>query len=100
MHPIGGREIGWEEVSASFEEVARKSTGGHVELADQLIRVAGDVAYEIGVERAQFAIAGQPLSVNSRVTNIYQREEGAWKIIHHHGDVSAGILEALKRSRT
>ncbi len=99
MHPIGGREIGWQQVRESFERVARKSTGGQVELTDQLIRIAGDVAYELGVEHAQFSIAGEPLSLNSRVTNIYHRQAGAWKIVHHHGDKSPGIFEALSRSK-
>jgi len=57
------------------------------------------MAYEVGVEHAQFAIAGEPLTVNSRVTNIYCREGDAWKIVHHHGDRSPGISEALDRSR-
>lgn len=99
MHPIGGREVGWDQVRASFEQVARESTGGHVEMADQLIRVCDDVAYELGVEHAQFAIAEQQLHVNSRVTNIYRRQDGAWKIVHHHGDVSPGIFEALNRGK-
>ena len=99
MHPIGGREIGWEQVKQSFEQVAQKSTGGQVELTDQLIRIAGDVAYELGVEHAQFSIAGEPLSLNSRITNIYRREAGDWKIVHHHGDKSPGIFEALSRSK-
>ena len=97
MHPIGGRQVGWEQVKGSFDEVAKKSTGGHVELAEQLIRVFEDTAYELGVEHAQFSIAGQPLSVNSRVTNVYRREAGVWKIVHHHGDKSPGISDALDR---
>ena len=100
LHPIGDWHVGWRAVKASFDEVAKASTGGHVEMTDQLIRVAGDSAYEVGVETATFAIAGQPLTVNSRVTNIYQRESGAWKIVHHHGDKASGIMEALERSRT
>ena len=100
MHPIGGREIGWEQVRASFEQVARSSTGGRVELTDQLIRIVGEFAYELGIERAQFSISGEPLSLNSRVTNIYRRQAGNWKVVHHHGDKSPGIVEALNRSKT
>ena len=100
MHPIGGRQVGWQQVKASFDQVAKSSTGGHVELTEQLIRIADDdTAYELGVEQAQFAIAGEPLTVNSRVTNIYRRESGAWKIVHHHGDKSPGISDALRRAR-
>lgn len=100
MHPIGNREIGWDKVKASFDEVARTSTGGRVDLFDQVVNVHGDIAYELGVERADFAIANEPLTVDSRVTNIYVRDPDGWKIVHHHGDKSSGILEALKRART
>lgn len=100
MHPIGDWRVGWDEVKGSFDEVARTSTGGHVEMAERLIRVAGDSAYEVGIETADFAIAGQPLTVNSHVTNVYHREGGAWKIVHHHGDKAQGIAEALERTRT
>ena len=44
MHPIGGREVGWDAVRASFEQVAKIASAGKVELKDQLIQVAGDVA--------------------------------------------------------
>jgi ketosteroid isomerase-like protein len=50
MHPIGGRQVGWNEVRESWEQVAQGASDGKVELKDQLIRVLGDVAYEVGVE--------------------------------------------------
>lgn len=100
LHPIGDWHVGWDEVKRSFDEVAEASTGGQVDITDRLIRVAGDMAYEVGVEHADFEIAGEPLTVNSRVTNIYRREGGAWKIVHHHGDKAQGILEALDYAKS
>lgn len=99
MHPIGGRQVGWRQVKDSFDQVAKSSTGGHVALTEQFVRIAdNDTAYELGVEQARFSIAGQPLTVHSRVTNIYRREASAWKIVHHHGDKSPGISDALRRA--
>jgi len=100
LHPIGDWHVGWDEVKTSFGEVAKASTGGQVDITDQLIRVAGDMAYEVGMEHADFSIAGESLTVNSRVTNIYRREDGAWKVVHHHGDKAQGILEALDYARS
>ena len=100
MHPIGDWHVGWDDVKSTFDQVAKASTGGQVSITDQLIRVAEDMAYEVGMEHAQFAIAGQPLTVHSRVTNVYRREQGAWKIVHHHGDKSPGISEALARAQS
>ena len=85
MHPIGGREVGWDAVRRS------------IKLNDQYIQVAGDMAYELGIERGQVTMAGQSVSFDDRVTNIYRRESGAWKIVHHHTDLSQGAVELLTR---
>lgn len=97
MHPIGGREVGWDAVRASFEQVAQVASDGRLELKDQLIRVAGDVAYETGVEQGQLKLAGHEANIEHRVTNIYQRQAGAWKLVHHHTDTSQAMLDILGR---
>ena len=97
MHPIGGREVGWAEVEGPWAQVAGLSSGGQVELDDQLIRVGGNMAYEVGTERGQATMAGEQVSIDQRVTNIYRREGGSWKIVHHHTDLSPEMLEVLAR---
>jgi ketosteroid isomerase-like protein len=97
MHPIGGRQAGWDEVRGSFEQVAQLASGGRAELRDQSIQVAGDVAYEVGVEQGQAKVAGEQFAIEQRVTNIYRREAGEWKIVHHHTDVSPAMLDILSR---
>ena len=32
MHPLGGREVGWEQVRVPWEQVAAIATGGQVAL--------------------------------------------------------------------
>lgn len=97
MHPVGGREVGWDAVRTSFERVAQLASDGKVELKDQLIRVAGDAAYEVGIEHGQLKLAGQQVAIEHRVTNIYQREAGAWKMTHHHTDTSPAMLDVVSR---
>jgi ketosteroid isomerase-like protein len=96
LHPIGGREAGWEAVKQSFGKVAELSAGGKVEIKDQLIHVAGDLAYEVGVERGQIKLAGRQVDIDHRVTNVYQRRSGAWKMVHHHTDISSAMLDVLQ----
>jgi ketosteroid isomerase-like protein len=97
MHPIGGREVGWEQVRGPWEQVAAISSGGQVTLRDPLIRVVGEVAYEIGTEAGEITLAGQHVSFEERVTNVYRREAGGWKIVHHHSDLSPAMQAVLAR---
>lgn len=97
MHPIGGREVGWSAIKASFDQVADLASAGRVELKDQSIQVVGDVAYEVGVEQGELTLGGHHATIEHRVTNIYQREDGAWKMIHHHTDTSPAMLDVLSK---
>ncbi len=97
MHPIGGRDVGWKAVKKSFEQVAGLATEGKVGLKDQLIRIVGDVAYELGIEIGEFKLAGNQVNIEHRVTNIYQRKNGVWKMIHHHADTSPAMLDVLSK---
>ena len=97
MHPIGGREVGWDNVRGSWEQVSGLASEGQVGLTDQIIQAAGDMAYELGVEQGQFKLAGEQVTVDHRVTNIYRREPGGWKIVHHHTDLSPAMLDLLSR---
>ena len=97
MHPIGGRQVGWKDVWETWDQTAHVASEGQVKLEDQFIRVVGDVAYEIGVENAGFRIAGNKITDKLRVTNIYQKEGGTWKIIHHHSDLSPAMVETINK---
>jgi ketosteroid isomerase-like protein len=97
MHPIGGEQIGWTAVRESFEQVAGVASSGHVELVDQIVHVGEDLAYEVGVERGGFTLAGESISIEHRVTNVYRREAGQWKLVHHHTDLSEAMMGVLRR---
>ena len=97
LHPIDGREIGREAVKASFEQFAQIAADGNIDLKDQLIRVEGDVAYELGVEQGECKLGGHPVAIKHRVTNIYRREGRGWRMIHHHSDTSPAMLDVLAK---
>lgn len=99
MHPIGGRDVGWDQVGKSWEQVAQISTNGAVTLSDQFIQVVGDAAYELGVEHGKFTLAGEPVTGECRVTNIYRREAGDWKVVHHHTDVAPAMVDVVDKVR-
>ncbi|MGW6198437.1 nuclear transport factor 2 family protein [Kribbella sp. NPDC055110] len=50
--------------------------------------VSGDLAYTVGYEHCTRSWAGgAPEDATLRVTHVYRREDGEWKIVHRHGDV-------------
>ena len=90
MNPYGGREVGWEQLRPVFERVAQLCVGSQARawLKDPLIRVSGDLAYEIGIESGEGIIMGKPTTISHRVTNIYRREASGWKMVHRHTDLN------------
>jgi len=48
--------------------------------------VSGDLAYTVGHERTSMRVDGEPRDHFLRVTQVYRREEGGWKVVHRHAD--------------
>lgn len=47
----------------------------------------GDLAYTVALEHTTASINGaEPESYVLRVTSIFRRETGEWKVVHRHGD--------------
>ena len=64
---------------------------------DLLLRVGSDLAYTVGMERGKVTLAGQQVQFELRVTNIYRRRAGGWKMAHHHTDLSPEKQDILSR---
>lgn len=95
MHPIGGREVGWAKVEEPWRAFAELAEDGTVSRTDQLIRVVGDLAYELVTEQVSLSFAGHPVETEHRATNVYRLEDGDWKVVHHHTDLSDEFIEIL-----
>jgi ketosteroid isomerase-like protein len=48
--------------------------------------VEGEMAYTAGLEHTSASVDGEPRSYVLRVTQIYRRENGEWRVAHRHGD--------------
>ena len=85
---------GWEEVERTFRWVAERFSDPADERTDfsydvEVFDVVGDMAYTVGFERFKASIGGgTPEEVTVRVTHTYRREDGEWKIVHRHGDLT------------
>lgn len=50
------------------------------------VDVEGDLAYTVGYEHTQASVDGEPRTYSLRVTQVYRREGGDWKVAHRHAD--------------
>jgi ketosteroid isomerase-like protein len=88
---FGGFERGWDRVERDTRLAASRFTHGQltgIKLVTLGASANDDLAFSVWIERAEARLAGTdamiPLSV--RVTHIFRREEGAWWLVHRHGD--------------
>jgi ketosteroid isomerase-like protein len=80
--------VGRGEVASVFERVA----GGFSDCESFRYEVIaadaqGDLGYIVGIEHTTASIRGAPAQAYSlRVTSIFRREDGEWKVVHRHAD--------------
>ena len=81
-----------EEIFARLEENFSDNTAYTFEIVSA--DVSGDLAYTIGYEHTAASWNGEPRTYTLRVTQLYRRESGAWKVFHRHADSSAAPVTA------
>jgi ketosteroid isomerase-like protein len=89
----GNLRRGWDEVDEIFHWLAHRFAGKHLrdyELELVAAGACGDLAYTVAFEHKTFVVDGEPVSYTLRVTHVYRREDGAWRIVHRHGDRPPG----------
>jgi ketosteroid isomerase-like protein len=79
---------GWDELSQMFRWLASHFSNCTAYSFDLVAAGAsGDLAYTVGYERCSRSWDGGPVeSTTLRVTHVYRRESGEWKIVHRHAD--------------
>ncbi len=79
---------GWDEVSQVFRWLGSRfsdCTAYRFELV--AAGVSSDLAYTVGYEHTSVSMDGVPVEPYTlRVTHVYRRENGEWKIVHRHAD--------------
>ena len=85
----GGWEKGWDAVSERWDWAGQQFKGGTVSYQAVTIVASGDLFYTTDIEtfrmRAMDALSG-PTQWSNRVTHIFRREAGEWRLIHRHGN--------------
>ena len=88
---LGARRsaTGQEEVRELFRALAETFADCTSHLYEIVAaEVIGDMAFTAGYERTEASINGERRRYVLRVTQIYRREDGEWKVFHRHRDTA------------
>lgn len=92
----GAYEQGWAQVSPRLDWAAARYRGGTLTCERLAQGISGELAYTIWLEKQVARLIGQDEDrpIVLRVTHLYRREEGSWKVIHRHADAIIDKIEA------
>jgi ketosteroid isomerase-like protein len=86
---FGGYALGWDQIRQNTDWAASRFHGRKAFAIKRLAEGAsGDLAYTVWIEHGEARLEGHEdyFPIVIRVTHIFRREEGTWKIVHRHGD--------------
>ena len=87
--PAGGTVQGADEIAETYEHDAGMFRPGSKSRLEVLQMAAGDgIAYWTGLQHATVNMSGKSdrVQMTLPVTEIFRRENGAWKLVHRHAD--------------
>jgi ketosteroid isomerase-like protein len=88
-NPFGPPVRGWAAVEPAMRRAAAHYTDGRAIGFDRVSRYATpELAYTIEIERYEARVSGseEMTPVSARVTTVFRREEGNWRVVHRHAD--------------
>ena len=95
LGPFGDCIKGWDAVGAEWKRESQLKLGGKVECRDLLVFPGKEMGFTVCTEVGQNMSAdGKPVEVKFRATNIFRLENGEWKLVHHHTDISSSLQAA------
>lgn len=87
--PDGGCARGADDVKKSYDKGAEAFDAGSKGAFEVMQKDAsGGLAFWTGYQRADVRMKGkpEPVPMTLRTTEIFRREDGAWKLVHRHAD--------------
>lgn len=86
----GAYEQGWGEVGPRYDWAAARFQPSEATLDVEYLAtsVSGDLAYTVAIERSRALIIGEeaPIPMALRVTHVFRKEGGTWKLMHRQAD--------------
>jgi ketosteroid isomerase-like protein len=86
---LGGPIVrGWENVSQRLDWAASQFSQGRQTKEVLVSHVRGDMGYVVQLEHLHVTPLGETdeVTIHYRVTMVFRREGGEWRIVHRHAD--------------
>lgn len=85
VHPGWHRLDGWDEIRRAWQSIFANSRPWGVSCEDVHVRLVGDLAVVACVEVIlPFGARESSDAARMQATNVFVREKGAWRMVHHH----------------
>ena len=84
VHPGWSLLSGWEAVKASWELIFSNTKEIRFTLTDVRVQIRGTVAWVILTENLLSQVQQDVTATSILATNIYEKTNGAWQMVHHH----------------
>lgn len=85
----GGRTIltGWGAIEENFSRLFSRFTQLTVRMEDATVRVGPQTAWVVGEEkfRGLQRKVDSEVTITVLVTNVFEKQDGRWLMVHHHG---------------
>jgi ketosteroid isomerase-like protein len=91
-NPFGVPARGWQKVAETLERAASQLREGKVLAFERISEYAtAELAYIVEIERYHGKAGSSEAAPNAlRVTTVFRREDGEWRIVHRHADPITG----------
>jgi ketosteroid isomerase-like protein len=90
-HPGWRRLVGFAAVMESWRRIFENTFGMKFDITGVEISVCGDVAWVVCTENITSQTYDGLAQSQVEATNVFERHEGRWLLVHHHGSPVASV---------
>ncbi|MBI4459319.1 MAG: nuclear transport factor 2 family protein [Acidobacteria bacterium] len=84
VHPGWDGLKGWEAIRESWQQIFESTQFIRIVVTVQSVRSQNSIAWVSCTEKISSASAGRFDSDYLQTTNIFLRQNGSWRLVHHH----------------
>ena len=98
VHPGWALLTGWGPVMESWEHIFGNTIEMRFTLTGIHAEVTGDLAWVVVTENIATSMRDGRAAGRVQATNIFERHEGGWLLVHHHGSTVFAPHERTEQS--